>query len=129
MLYKIDGRKKGGLYEFQKYRTLRVFGLTILNVTISIENAINDHVYQKDAINSFKESARPNLQEKVKKELTLKNTNKLLKRRHWNINWFNSEIFPLRTINVVAYNDYDDHFICDHEMYPSGALTPRNSAI
>ena len=74
--------KKDGLYEFQKYRTLRVFGLTILNVTISIENAVNDHVYQKDAMNSFKESARPNLQEKVKKELTLKNTNKLLKRRH-----------------------------------------------
>ena len=71
-------------------------GLAILNGTTTVENAANDQVYLKDAIDNFKKYSKPRLPEKIsEKELTLKNTNDLLTRREWLINAFESEIFPM----------------------------------
>ena len=42
------------MYDFGKYKTMSSLGLSISNRTTALENAINDQVYPKEAINSFK---------------------------------------------------------------------------
>ena len=47
-------QKRDRVYDFGKYKTMSSLGLAISNRTTALENAINDQVYPKEAINSFK---------------------------------------------------------------------------
>ena len=99
MLYKTADIHKDRAYDFQEYRTRCYLELEILNGTTTLDNTTNDQVYLKDAIDNFKKSARPRLQEKInEKELTLKNVTDLLTGRLWIINAFESGIFPMTYI-------------------------------
>ena len=104
LLYKTGDTKKERVYDFRKYRTMQSFGITISNGTTILENAYNDQMYLKDTINNLKKSVRPRLPCKIdEKELTLKNVNELLAGRKWDINSFESGIFPMRTVNLLIW--------------------------
>ena len=104
LLYKTGDTKKERVYDFRKYRTMQSFGITISNGTTILENAYNDQMYLKDTINNLKKSVRPRLPGKIdEKELTLKNVNELLAGRKWDINSFESGIFPMRTVNLLIW--------------------------
>ena len=124
LLYKTGDTKKERVYDFRKYRTMQSFGITISNGTTILENAYNDQMYLKDTINNLKKSVRPRLPGKIdEKELTLKNVNELLAGRKWDINSFESGIFPMRTVNAADMDDY--HYIFDNELRSEGTLTPK----
>ena len=81
-------------------------------------------MYLKDTINNSKKSVRPRLPGKIdEKELTLKNVNELLAGRKWDINSFESGIFPMRAVNAADMDDY--HYIFDNELRSEGTLTPK----
>ena len=89
------------VYDFRIFRTMRSIEISITNGTTTLNNALNDQVHLRDAIDNFKKSMRAKL----------KNANELLIRRQRIINAFMSAIFPMRTVNVDD-SDYD-HFIYD----------------
>lgn len=107
------------VYDFQKYKTMRSLGISIWNETTTLEIDINDQAYLRDAIDSFKESARQDSQKKQTKKNSL-----FTEGKQWVINAFRSGIFPMKTVNIVN-DDNNDHYTYVDEMYPKGTLTPR----
>ena len=76
-------------------------------------------MYLIDAINCFKKSTRARLSEKIyEKDVTLKNTNELIKGKQWVIKAFESGTFSLKT-SLVLYVD---------ELHPNRILTPWTPA-
>ena len=84
---------------------MQSLGWSISNETLTLENAVNYQVYLIDAINCFKKSMRARLSEKIyEKDVTLKNTNELIKGKQWVIKAFESGTFSLKTSIVLHPN-------------------------
>ena len=97
LIYRLGDKKKDKRYDFQKFKTIRSFGIEICNDELALEDPLEEQVEIKNEIDKFKESMKQKaLDKQEKKSLTFKNANRFLIRRQNVLNGSESRIFSIK---------------------------------
>ena len=59
LIYKTSNIEKDKTFDFQKFKTIKYFGIEIYNNDLSLDDALEQQIRSKNNTDFFKESAKP----------------------------------------------------------------------